>query len=123
MPGYKAARNEVRDAGIDEVLVYCVNDAAVMEAWAKDQKIAGTNITFVADTSAALTKELDMVLDAAGPMRALGNPRCKRFALYVDKGVIEHVAVSEGPDDPAGDAPGANANSAVKGMLAAIAAL
>ena len=35
----------MRDSGIDEVLVYCVNDAAVMEAWAKDQKVAGTNIT------------------------------------------------------------------------------
>ena len=45
MPGYKKARNEIRDLGIDEVLVYCVNDAAVMEGWAKDQKIAGTNIT------------------------------------------------------------------------------
>ena len=123
MPGYKAARNEIRDKGIDEVLIYCVNDAAVMEAWAKDQKIAGTNITFVADTGGALTKELDMVLAAPGPLRALGNPRCKRFALYVDNGVIKHVAVSESPDDPAGDAPGANANSSVKGMLAAIAAL
>ena len=50
MPGYKKARNEVRDAGIDEVIVYCVNDAAVMEAWAKDQKIAGTNITVRART-------------------------------------------------------------------------
>lgn len=45
MPGYKKARNEIRDLGIDEVLVYCVNDPAVMEGWAKDQKIAGTNIT------------------------------------------------------------------------------
>ena len=46
MPGYKDHRNDVRDAGIDEVLVYCVNDPAVMEAGAKDQKIAGTNISF-----------------------------------------------------------------------------
>ena len=87
MPGYKKARNEVREAGIDDVYVYCVNDAAVMEAWAKDQKIAGTNITFVADTTSALTKALGMELTAAGPMRDLGNPRCKRFGLYVDNGV------------------------------------
>ena len=46
MPGYKAARNEIRAKGIDEVLVYCVNDPAVMEAWAKDQKIAGSIVTF-----------------------------------------------------------------------------
>lgn len=121
MPGYKAARNEVRDAGIDEVLIYCVNDAAVMEAWAKDQKIAGTNVTFFADTTAALTKALDMEMTAAGPMRDLGNLRCKRFGLYVDNGVIKHVAVSETPDDPAGDED--NSASAVKGMLASIKAL
>mmetsp|Transcript_8506 Transcript_8506/g.17236 ORF Transcript_8506/g.17236 Transcript_8506/m.17236 type:complete len:95 (-) Transcript_8506:331-615(-) len=94
-----------------------------MEGWAKDQKIAGTNITFLADTSAALTKALDMTLAAPGPMRDLGNPRCKRFAMYVDNGIIKHIAVSESADDPAGDAPGANANSTADGMLAAIKAL
>lgn len=123
MPGYKKARNEVRDAGIDEVIVYCVNDCAVMEAWAKDQKIAGTNITFVADKGSVLTKALDMTLDASGVVAALGNPRCKRFALYVDNGVIKHVAVSEGPEDPSGDAPGANVNTCAPGMLEAIKGL
>ena len=123
MPGYKAARNEVRDAGIDEVLIYCVNDAAVMEAWAKDQRVAGTNITMFADTSCVLTEALDLTMDFPGPRRDLGNLRSKRFGLFVDNGVIKHVAVSGTADDPAGDAPGANANSAVAGMLAAIKAL
>ena len=119
MPGYKAARNEMRDKGIDEVLIYCVNDAAVMEAWAKDQKIAGTNITFFADTSAALSKALDMTLEGApGPMRDLGNLRCKRFALFVDNGVVKHVGLSETADDPTGDSD--NSKSTAKGMLAAI---
>ena len=123
MPGYKEARNQVRDAGIDEVLIYCVNDCAVMEAWAKDQKIAGTNITFFADTSSVLTKALDMELTHPGVMRALGNPRCKRFALYVDNGIVKYVGVSETADDPTGDAPGGNANSAAKGVLEAIKGL
>ena len=119
MPGYKAARNEIRDKGIDEVLIYCVNDAAVMEAWAKDQKIAGTNITFFADTSAALSKALDMTLEGApGPMRDLGNLRCKRFAIYVDNGVVKHVGVSETAEDPTGDKD-ISASSA-EGMLKAI---
>ena len=126
MPGYKKARGDVRNAGIDEVLVYCVNDAAVMEAWAKDQKIAGTNISFFADTTGALTKALDLEMKAAGTMKALGGVRSKRFALYVDNGVIKHVAVSGTPDDgadPSGDAPGANANSSAAGVLAAIKGL
>lgn len=121
MPGYKNARHEIKDAGIDEVFVYCVNDAAVMQFWAKDQRIANTGITFVADTGGELTKALDMVLDIPGVIRALGNPRCKRFALYVDDGIIKHVGLSESPDDPTGDKD--NSASTAKGMLAAIKAL
>ena len=41
----------------------------------------------------------------------------------VDQGVVKHVAESGTPEDAAADAPGANANSAVKGMLEAIAKL
>lgn len=54
------------DAGIDEVLVLCVNDGAVMQAWAKDLKVAGTMVTLLADTRSELTKALGMVLDHAG---------------------------------------------------------
>lgn len=121
MPGYKEARNDIRDAGIDEVLVYCVNDAAVMQAWAKDLRITNTGITFLADTGCELTKALDTVLDHPGVVRALGRVVCKRFAMYVEDGVVKHVGVSESPDDPAGDKD--NSASTAKGMLAAIKAL
>ena len=30
---------ELKEKGIDEVLVICVNDGAVMQAWAADQKV------------------------------------------------------------------------------------
>ena len=89
-----------------------------MQAWAKDQKIAGSIVTFIADQQSKLTKALDMELNAPGPMRALGNPRCKRFAIYVDNGTIKHVAVSETPDDPTGDDD--ISASAAEGMLKAI---
>ena len=98
--------------------MYCVNDGAVMEAWAADQKVGGSMITFLADTRGELTRELGVVLDHPGPMEVLGGKRSKRFAIYADDGVIKHFAVSEGPDDPAGESdPSA---SCVEGMLAAI---
>lgn len=84
------------------MLVYCVNDGAVMEAWAKDQGVAGSMITFLADTRCELTKKLQMSLEHPGPMSVLGNTRCKRFALLVEDNVIKAVEVSEAPDDPAG---------------------
>jgi peroxiredoxin len=104
--------------GIDEVLVYCVNDGAVMSAWAKDQGVEGSMITFLADTRGELTKALDLVLDHPGPMSVLGNKRCKRFAIYAEDGVIKVLNVSEGPDDPAGDTD--PSKSLVENMLASI---
>jgi len=92
-------------AGIDEVLVYCVNDGAVMKAWAEDQGVEDSMITFMGDPAGAFTGGLSpsKVLDHPGPVSVLGGPRCKRFAMYVDDGVVKYEAVSEGPDDPAGD--------------------
>ena len=103
VPGYLKSQDALRKAGIDEVLVYCVNDGAVMQAWAADQKVKGSCITFLADTRCELTEALGMVMDHPGPMDALGNLRCKRFVMVLDDGVIKHLAVSEADGDPAGD--------------------
>ena len=80
-----AAEADLKAAGIDEVLVYCVNDGAVMAGWAEDQGISGSIVSFLADTRAELTKALGVELTHEGPMHALGNLRCKRFAAIVDE--------------------------------------
>lgn len=85
------------------MLVFCVNDGAVMKAWAADQKIAGSIITFLADTRGELTNALGMFMDHPGPRGALGSARCKRFALICQDGVVKNLLVSEAADDPAGD--------------------
>jgi 2-Cys peroxiredoxin 5 len=105
VPGYLEQQDALKAAGIDEVLVYCVNDGAVMKAWAEDQGVEDSMITFMGDPAGAFTGGLSpsKVLDHPGPVSVLGGPRCKRFAMYVDDGVVKYEAVSEGPDDPAGD--------------------
>lgn len=85
------------------MLIYSVNDGAVMSAWAESMGIEGSMITFLADTRSELTQVLGVVLDHPGPMSVLGNPRSKRFAMYLDDGVIKAFETSEKPDDPAGD--------------------
>jgi len=85
------------------VLVYCVNDGAVMQAWAKDQNIEGSIIRFLADTRCHFTRKNGMSILHPGPKEALGNIRCKRHVLVVEDGEVKHVEVSEEPDDPAGD--------------------
>lgn len=104
---------------MDEVLVYCVNDPAVMQAWGADQGIKGSMVSFLADPAAELTKALDMEMTHPGPPSVGIIGRCKRFAIHVVDGDIKTVRISEGEDDPAGDSdPSA---SLAEGMLEAIA--
>lgn len=103
------------------MIVYCVNDPAVMQAWAADQKIDGSFVTFMADPAAALTKAFGMEMTHDGPPSVGIIGRCKRFAVYAVDEEIKAVKVSEGPDDPAGDDdPSA---TLAEGMLKVIADL
>jgi len=103
VPGYLAKQDDLKAKGVSDVLVYCVNDGAVMTAWAQDQGVEGSIITFLGDPRSELTKELDLVLDHPGPMSVLGNTRCKRFSMLIDDGVIKTINVAASDDDPAGD--------------------
>lgn len=103
------------------MVVFCVNDGAVMTAWAKDQCIEGTKVKFMADTRGEMTKALGLELTHPGPNNVLGPNRCKRFAMYVDDGTIKVINVSEADDDPAGD--DRPESSCIDNMLKDIAAL
>jgi peroxiredoxin len=93
----------LKAAGVDKVIVYAVNDGAVMDAWEKDQKTAGTLVDLMGDTRSELTNALDLILDHPGPMGVLGNKRCKRFSALIVNGVIKTLNVAAAEDDPAGD--------------------
>jgi peroxiredoxin len=49
VPGYLKNQDALKEAGIDAVVVYSVNDGAVMNAWANDQGIQGSNLIFFGD--------------------------------------------------------------------------
>jgi len=86
------------------VLVYCVNDGAVMLGWAKDQGVEGTIVSLLGDPRSEVTRALGVVLDHPGPMSVLGNYRCKRFSMLIDDGIIKTINVAHSESDPAGDA-------------------
>lgn len=73
-----------------------------MTGWAADQKTPGTMLKLLGDPTSAFTKALDLVFDDPGAMEVLGNPRCKRFSMLVDDGIIKTITVAEG-DVPADD--------------------
>jgi 2-Cys peroxiredoxin 5 len=83
--------------------VYCVNDGAVMTGWSAKQGCDGTMVTMLGDPRSELTEALGVVLDHPGPMSVLGTPRCKRFSMLIDDGIIKTINIAATEDDPAGD--------------------
>jgi len=103
VPGYLAKQDELKAKGVSDVIVYCVNDGAVMKAWAADQGTDGSIISMLGDPRSEVTNAMGLVLDHPGPMSVLGNNRCKRFSMLIDDGVIKTINVAASDDDPAGD--------------------
>jgi len=92
MPGYVKRADEFAAKGV-AVACLSVNDAWVMKAWAKDQGAAG-KVEMLADGNAELTRAIG--LDADMSARGYGT-RCRRFAMVVDDGVVQTVAIEDGP--------------------------
>lgn len=102
--GYLENEDALIKLGIDEVIIYSVNDGAVMKAWAVDQDIPKKGIiTLMGDPLSELTTEWDMILDHPGPKSVGLINRCKRHAVYLENGEVKIVRVAEKEDDPAGD--------------------
>ena len=92
LPGFVEKLAEFQARGID-VACLSVNDAFVMDAWAKSQSVPD-GIRMLADGNGAFAEALGLELDAT----AFGmGKRSKRFALYAEDGVVKQLHV---------DAPG-----------------
>ena len=89
LPGFIDRADEIRSKGVDSILCLSVNDAFVMDAWAKDRGV-GDKLTLVADGSAELTKQLGLEMD--GGKFGMGL-RCQRFAAIIDDGVVTALHV------------------------------
>lgn len=97
----------LKAAGVDDIVIYCVNDGAVMQAWSEDQGVP-TDLSdgilhLFGDPYGLVTEALGMELTHKGPMGVGLVGRCKRFALYIVDGVVKIARVAEKDDDPAGD--------------------
>ena len=89
LPGFIDRAREIRSKGVDSILCLAVNDAFVMDAWAKDRG-AGEEIVMLADGSAELTKALGLEMD--GSRFGMGL-RCQRFAAIIEDGVVTALHV------------------------------
>jgi len=90
-PSFVKGAKDLKKKGVDLIACTAVNDPFVMNAWAQDQKAEGV-ITFLADGTGILAKILGMELDLSD--KGLGI-RSKRYAMILNDGVIEHLAVDD----------------------------
>ena len=107
MPSFLENAAALKAKGVDTIACMAVNDAFVMQAWAKDQGVAD-EVVMIADGSANLTRALGLEMDLTA--RGLGI-RCQRFALVAKDGKVTHVGIEE---------PGAFEVSSGSAILAAL---
>lgn len=96
VPRFNELAGVFRDAGIDEIVCMSVNDAFVMNEWARDQR--ADNITFIPDGNGDFTRAMGMLVDKGD----LGfGQRSWRYSMLVRDGVIEKMFIEpDVPGDP-----------------------
>ena len=91
LPGFVALSEDIKSKGIDEVMCLAVNDAAVMAAWSAAHGADG-KVKMVGDGCLNFTRATGLEVD----MSAKGyGPRCKRFSMILDDGVVTHLHFEE----------------------------
>jgi peroxiredoxin len=88
LPGYVEKFAEFKNKDVD-IACIAVNDAFVMDAWAKNQHVP-EGLWMLADGNGTFTKALGLEMD--GTAFGLGM-RGRRFALYADDGVIKALNI------------------------------
>lgn len=106
LPGYIEHYEDFKKRGID-IACMAVNDAFVMRAWAQHRKVPD-GMLMLADGNGDFARALGLEMDSS--KFGMGM-RSKRFALYVDDGVVKVLHV---------EAPGEFRVSSAEAMLAAV---
>ena len=107
LPSFLENTEALKAKGVDAIACMAVNDAFVMGAWGRDQKVDG-RVRMMADGSGQWTKALGLELDLTE--RGLGV-RSQRYSLVAKNGKVTHIAV---------EAPGAFEVSSGQAVLAAL---
>lgn len=100
LPGFEENFQKFEACGIDEIYCVSVNDAFVMNCWAKDQGIE--KVKMIPDGSAKFTEamQMDVYKDNLGFGR-----RSWRYACVVNNGQIEKWFIEPGMEDNCEDDP------------------
>lgn len=93
LPGFLAHVDDFTAAGVDAVICLSVNDAFVLDAWAKQTGSDG-RIEFIADPHGEFTKACGLEIDRSE--RGMGW-RAARCAMLVDDGEVKVLLIEDLP--------------------------
>jgi peroxiredoxin len=107
LPGFVQNADTIKGKGVDTIACLSVNDAFVMNAWGKDQKV-GDKVMMLADGNGDFSKAVGLTMDGTG--YGMGQ-RSQRYAMVVQDGVVKALNV---------EAPGAFEVSSAESILKAL---
>jgi peroxiredoxin len=91
LPGFVEQADAIRARGVDRVVCTSVNDAFVMDAWARDRGV-GDKVLMLADGNGDLARALGLDMDGSGIGFGI---RSQRYALIAEDGVVRKLAVEK----------------------------
>jgi len=94
LPTFDEMYSQFKDKGIDDVYCISVNDAFVMNAWARDLGIK--NVKMIPDGDGTFTRSMGMLVNK--PKQGFGM-RSWRYAAIVNNGTIENMFIEPGQND------------------------
>ena len=100
LPDYEKMYDEFIEAGVDDIYCISVNDAFVMNAWAKQQGVE--KVKMIPDGSAEFTRKMGMLVKKDN----LGfGMRSWRYAAIFDSGKVLQFFPEPGREDNCSDDP------------------
>ena len=84
LPAYDRAYSKFGELGIDHIYCISVNDAFVMNAWARDLEIK--NVTMIPDGCGTFTRSMGMLVNK--PKQGFGL-RSWRYSALINNGIVE----------------------------------
>lgn len=91
LPGYVEQADAIIAKGVDRIICLAVNDAFVMDAWGREQKV-GEQIMMVGDGNAEFTRAMGLEVDLS--VAGLGI-RSQRYAMVAEDGVVTVLEVEK----------------------------
>ena len=98
LPAYDEAFEKFKELGVDDVYCISVNDAFVMNAWARDLKIK--NVKMIPDGCGTFTRSMGMLVNK--PAQGFGM-RSWRYSALIDNMEVKHFNEEPGYNNASAD--------------------